>query len=123
MKGLKDIFKTRLEFLEMTFTTKQCLEIHGDKTNRDYTIKVKQLEQLGHYLDSEAKHLESVFTINIALRHILGVNKICDMIGSNFYSAMERCGENSCVTFLFTHSFMRDFKFIIGIDNVSFTAS
>ena len=35
-------------------------------------------------------------------------------------SAMELSEAESCVTFLFTHSASRDFKFIIGVGNVRF---
>ena len=43
------------------------------------------------------------------------------MVDGNFMSAMELSEAESCVTFLFTHSVSRDFKFIIGVGNVRFS--
>lgn len=42
------------------------------------------------------------------------------MVEGNFMSAMELSEPETCVTFLFTHSVSRDFKFIIGVGNVRF---
>ena len=42
------------------------------------------------------------------------------MVEGNFMSAMEQSAFESAVTFLFTHTVQRDFKFIIGIGNVRF---
>lgn len=85
----------------------------------DYEIKTKSLESYGQYLENGHEHVDR-FTINLALKHLLGLIKICDQIEGNFMSAMELSEAESCVTFLFSHSHQRDFKFIIGVGNVRF---
>jgi len=52
----------------------------------------------------------------------LSMLKIAEMIEGNFKAAMELLDQETCVTFLFTHSHERnDFKFCVGIGNVRFT--
>ena len=63
---------------------------------------------------------EWIFIIAIALKHILGLIKVCDLVEGKFMSAMELVDENACVCFLFTNSVHRDFKFCIGMANVKF---
>jgi len=77
------------------------------------------MESYGSYLENGMDKVNK-FQIWIALRHILGVLKISDMIEGNFMSAMELSEPESCVTFLFTHNMSKDFKFIVGIGNVKF---
>lgn len=57
----------------------------------------------------------------MALKHILGMIKVCELIDGKFLSAMELIEQTSCVCFLFTHSLSRDFKFCIGMANVKFS--
>jgi hypothetical protein len=85
----------------------------------DYEIKTKSLENYGNYLENGQEHVDN-FQINLSLKHLLHLIKICELIEGNFMSAMELSEADSCVTFLFTHSHSRDFKFIIGVGNVRF---
>lgn len=52
---------------------------------------------------------------------MLSLIKICEQVEGNFMSAMELSEAESCVSFLFTHSHQRDFKFIVGVGNVRFS--
>ena len=106
--------------MELAFYEEQ-LEFKGELNNKfDYEIKTKNLgNHYGKYLNNGHEPADR-FRINLALKHLLSLIKICDLIDGNFMSAMEQSGNDSCVTFLFTHSHQRDFKFIIGVGNVRF---
>ena len=122
LKNLKGIFKTKskLEILELSFL-EETLVFKGDINKKfDYEVKTKSLENYGKYLENGFDHVDK-FQLNIALKHVLGLIKVCDLVEGNFMSAMELSDKESCVAFLFTHSHARDFKFIVGIGNVRFT--
>ena len=121
LKNVKGIFKTKakMEVLDLSFRKNQLI-FKGEQNKKfDYEINTKSLENYGHYLESGFDRAEE-FEIKLALRHILGMIKVCDLTEGNFKSAMELCSAESCVTFLFTHNNSRDFKFIIGIGSVGF---
>ena len=121
LKNLKGIFKQKLksEILELSFFQEQLI-FKGDINKKfDYEIKTKSLENYGNYLENGQEHVDN-FQINLALKHLLHLIKVCELIEGNFMSAMELSEAESCVTFLFTHSHSRDFKFIIGVGNVRF---
>lgn len=106
--------------MELSFF-EETLVFKGDINKKfDYEIKTKSLENYGNYLENGHDHIDR-FQLNLALKHILGLIKICDLVDGNFMSAMELSEAESCVTFLFSHSVSRDFKFIIGVGNVRFT--
>lgn len=83
-----------------------------------WVISVKKGNDLNLCLHTFTNRNE--FIIAIALKHILGLIKICDLVEGKFLSAMELVDENACVCFLFTNSAHKDFKFCIGMANVKF---
>lgn len=101
---------------------KDVLNFKGEINNKfGYEIKTSNLNHYNNYLSAEVDKPEN-YQIALSLRHILSLLKIGEMIEGNFMAAMELLDQETCVTFLFTHSNERkDFKFCIGIGNVRFT--
>ena len=85
----------------------------------DYTIQATQFENYGNYMENGHEKSKQ-FVINLALKHILATNKICDMIDANFCMALEIQSANECYVFLFTDSPSNDFNFVIGAGSISF---
>mmetsp|Transcript_1833 Transcript_1833/g.3209 ORF Transcript_1833/g.3209 Transcript_1833/m.3209 type:complete len:370 (-) Transcript_1833:226-1335(-) len=121
LKNLRGIFKnkSKIEVLQLSFLKNQ-LVFKGEFNKKfDYEVKSNTLDNYGNYLENGNEKVEE-FQINLGLKHIVGLIKICELVEGNFMSAMELLSANSCVNFLFTHNHQRDFKFIIGIGNVAF---
>ena len=84
LKNLRGIFKTKSksEVLELSFF-EESLVFKGDINKKfDYEIKTKSLENYGSYLENGHDHIDR-FQLNLALKHILGLIKVCDLVEGN----------------------------------------
>lgn len=62
--------------------------------------------------------MAQTYQIKIALKHILGVLKVAELVDGDFCCAMECISEDSAVCFLFTKA--ANFQFNIGVASVYF---
>lgn len=133
VKNVKDIFqnKPRLEILDISFSP-DSIQFKGEINRKfDYLIPTASMDSFGHYVTNGRPQYES-FGINVSLRHLLGLLKICDLVEGNFMAAME-LGEQPepstadsqlcecCSLFLFTQSYRNDFSFIVGLQGLRLT--
>lgn len=97
------------------------LHIKGDINQKfDYDIQASKFESYGEYIDN-GYGIFKKFTINLALKHFLGLIKICDVIESNFKIALDLQDAEECSTFLFANTYSQDLQFIMGQGGVRFT--
>ena len=91
LKNIKGIFKKncKQEIMELAFYEEQ-LVFKGEINNKfDYEIKTKNLgNHYGKYLNNGHEPADR-FRIYLAMKHLLSLIKICDLIEGNFMSAME----------------------------------
>ena len=88
-KGLPK--KVKQEILELTFliNMENNIQFKGMINKKfDYGIWASQLETYGQYIDN-GYGIVKKFKINLALKHFLGLIKICDYIESNFKIALD----------------------------------
>ncbi len=65
------------------------LQFKGEFNEKlSYEIRSDQLVTYGNYLHAEFEGSEN-FMVTLALKHMLGLIKVCELIEGNFKSAME----------------------------------
>jgi hypothetical protein len=92
---LKDIFKIKCksEILEMTFLDSELL-IKGDINKlKDYTLRPQRFLNYGNHM-CNGELYRGQFKIDFPMKHILGVNKICELVNGEFNMALDVGGNN-----------------------------
>ena len=119
MQPVKHIFRAnaKAEILGLDFTPAQ-LSFKGQVNKKfGYEIQTDKLDIFGVYLARQSSVAQS-YQIKIALKHILGVLKVAELVDGDFCCAMECISEDSAVCFLFTKA--SNFQFNIGVASVYF---
>lgn len=122
LRNIKEIFKGKVkqEILELNFL-ENSIHIKGDINKKfDYDIQASKFESYGEYIDNGHGQIKK-FTINLALKHFLGLIKICDVIESNFKIALDLLESEECSTFMYANTHNKDLQFMMGQGGVKFT--
>ena len=95
------------------------MKFEGDIDRKHkYSVRSELFDGYKKYLDNDIEH-PSNFEIWLSMVHLVGILKICEILGSNFCAVMELTSENECFALYFTKTHAQDFAFIIAIPNGS----